>query len=357
MSKYTTEVRYICETYAGLDESAGYDDVNDIISNSEDKIFEEYEIFDENYRSILNQKILRHYYTREICAETVGLWKLWLNNTMNEIMPYYNQLYKSALLKFNPLYDVDLATSHLGTENGTNERVEDFNKTSQNTDNTHNVDNLTKNDNNFRANSNEKTENKEADNKNTENVNSQNSMSGRTTDNGEINKLGNTANTVNTTNRYSDTPQGGLNGMQSVENNMYLTNATINDQDGHILNQENTDTSNVKNENKNENAFSSKVNNLEENVNVHGKENGTVTETLNGTQNRVNDTNRTNIASENNAGNATEKYNSLNQYAERVAGKRNGMTYSAMLNEFRSTFLNIDMMIIKDLANLFFKLY
>lgn len=26
---------------------------------------------------------------------------------LNTIMPYYNQLYKSALLEFNPLYDAD----------------------------------------------------------------------------------------------------------------------------------------------------------------------------------------------------------------------------------------------------------
>ena len=110
MSIYTTEVRFICETYAGYKESQGYDKVNEIVANAQSKIFELYPIFDESYRSVLNTKILRHYYTREICAETVGLWKLWLNNKMNEIMPYYNKLYNSELLKFNPLYDVDLST-------------------------------------------------------------------------------------------------------------------------------------------------------------------------------------------------------------------------------------------------------
>ena len=110
MSRFTTEVRFICEQYAGYTESQGYDKVDDIVEAAQSIIFEQYPIFDEAYRKPLNMKILRHYYTREICAETVGLWKLWLNNKMNEIMPYYNQLYRSELLKFNPLYDVDLTT-------------------------------------------------------------------------------------------------------------------------------------------------------------------------------------------------------------------------------------------------------
>ena len=31
MSKYTTEVRYICEHYAGLNESTGFEDVDEIV--------------------------------------------------------------------------------------------------------------------------------------------------------------------------------------------------------------------------------------------------------------------------------------------------------------------------------------
>lgn len=112
MSVFTTEVRYICESYAGLSESKGYSSVSDIISKSRQKIFDfSYPIFEESYRDILETKILKHYYTREIGEETVGLWKLRLDTRMNEIMPYYNQMYKSTLLSFNPLWDTDLNTA------------------------------------------------------------------------------------------------------------------------------------------------------------------------------------------------------------------------------------------------------
>lgn len=113
MSKYTTEVRFICEEAAGLEHSVGYEDVEEVLDNSYAKIFDfDYPIFDEAYRPILEKKILRHYYTREIGLETVGLWKLKLNTKMNEIMPYYNQRYSSELIQFNPLYDTDLTTTH-----------------------------------------------------------------------------------------------------------------------------------------------------------------------------------------------------------------------------------------------------
>ena len=120
MSKYTTEVRYICETASGLSESVGYNDVDTVLDNSVDKIFDfDFPIFDENYRNVLERKILLHFYTREIGFETVGLWKLKLKMKLNEIMPYYNKLYNSELIEFNPLYTVN-KTIHRGGD-GTQE--------------------------------------------------------------------------------------------------------------------------------------------------------------------------------------------------------------------------------------------
>lgn len=104
MSKYTTELRFICENYAGRTESGDANDVKTIVELACPKIFDDdIPFFDEAYRLPLEKKILMHYYTREISGEVVGIWKLWLNNRMREIMPYYNQLYKSTLIKFDPI--------------------------------------------------------------------------------------------------------------------------------------------------------------------------------------------------------------------------------------------------------------
>lgn len=117
MSLYTTEVRFICETMAGLTDSVGYSDVNSIIDKAIPKIFNfDFPIFDKNYRNVLCHKILKHYYTREISEETVGLWKLRLNTKMNEIMPYYNKLYSAWAVPFNPLHDTDFTKTTENTQ-------------------------------------------------------------------------------------------------------------------------------------------------------------------------------------------------------------------------------------------------
>ena len=47
MSKYTTEVRYICEYYAGLTTSVGYDGIDDVIAKSYQKVLGDFPLFDE----------------------------------------------------------------------------------------------------------------------------------------------------------------------------------------------------------------------------------------------------------------------------------------------------------------------
>lgn len=242
MSKYTTEVRYICETDAGLKESKGYDSVNEIIANSRTKIFNfDYPIFDSNYKNILETKILKHYYTREIGFETVGLWKLKLDTKMNEIMPYYNQLYKSTLLEFNPLWTEEYQTLHNKKNDGTN------------------VNNsLATGSTNVSETSVNSTVNKEKLDQTRDNTNVTSDLR---------------KDTNVSRDKYSDTPQGAL---TNIENDTYLTNArkitednkteddkTSINEDKLTGNNENTsDSSNVKSS---DNAF----NNANDSINVY----------------------------------------------------------------------------------------
>lgn len=98
MSDFTTKLRYIL------------DDVNFDIG------MEDYPIFDENYRHILNAKIFNHYYDYEIGFQTASMFRFYLNNTMNEIMPYYNKLYLSENLISEPLLSFK-RNSHTLSEN------------------------------------------------------------------------------------------------------------------------------------------------------------------------------------------------------------------------------------------------
>ena len=67
----------------------------------------DYPIFDEAYRPILNQKILDHYALYEIGQETPNMFKFALNRRMRELMRYYNNLYLSEQIAFDPLSTMD----------------------------------------------------------------------------------------------------------------------------------------------------------------------------------------------------------------------------------------------------------
>lgn len=274
MSKYTTELRYICEYEAGCDESKGYNDVNDIVTAAAPKIFANFPIFDENYRIPLETKILKHYYTREIAAETVGLFKLWLDTKMSEIMPYYNKLYESELLKFDPLTDVDLKTNKAGT-----------NLTNENSSDKHTAASV------------------ENENRNTESTANANST--------EFSNE--TANTINW-NKFSATPQGSI---SDLEADRYLTNATKVTNDDTSENFTNSTNVNDKQDTESRNRVSTDDKNIDHNKVI----------------------------------------SNIDDYIENIKGKRGGTSYSKMLEEFRATFLNIDLMIIEELKDLFFKLW
>lgn len=69
---------------------------------------DDYPIFDEGHRQVLNDKIIRRYYFREIGFETMGQFRWELRERMFSIMPYYNQLYGSEGLVTDPLLSTNL---------------------------------------------------------------------------------------------------------------------------------------------------------------------------------------------------------------------------------------------------------
>ena len=74
-----------------------------------------YPIYDESHRIELNEKIVRHYALREIGQETAQQFVFYLGVTMAEIMPYFNERYRTLDMEYNPLESVDMTTN---SENG-----------------------------------------------------------------------------------------------------------------------------------------------------------------------------------------------------------------------------------------------
>jgi len=89
----------------------------------------DYPIFDEDYRSVINGKIIEEYYHQEIGQETEELFIWRLRVKMNQIMPYYNQLYKSTLSEYDALDSMRIqsvgAQHQEGAENVNAETVTD----------------------------------------------------------------------------------------------------------------------------------------------------------------------------------------------------------------------------------------
>lgn len=229
MSRYTIELRYLIE-------------------GNYDLGLKDYPIFDELYREQLNNKIIQHYYFREIGFETEALFKNRLNQKMNEIMPYYNQMYESSKLKIDPLSTIDLEEVFSRKSKTTGEGTSSTSGTGNNTNNFNSTD---------------------------------------TTDYGKISKFSDIAQAQTTPNE--------------ILNDRYLTSATVDDgQD------KNTNT-------------------------------GTNTSQTESTT----------------SGTSTDKRNLDEDTTLTRKGNNGTASESELLNMYRETFLNIDMMVIDELSELF----
>lgn len=68
----------------------------------------DYTIFDEAYKTPLNEKIIAHYNEQEIGHETDSMFRYAMARKMNEIMPLINQHYKASQIEIDPLLTVNI---------------------------------------------------------------------------------------------------------------------------------------------------------------------------------------------------------------------------------------------------------
>ena len=101
------------------------------------------------WREALNKKIINHYYFNEICCLPPDRFKLFLNNTLNENMPYFNMLYDAMAEKWQfytgstltEVIKADGTSSDNGTKTGTDVLARsgiDTTANSSTSDNSHN---------------------------------------------------------------------------------------------------------------------------------------------------------------------------------------------------------------------------
>lgn len=370
MSKYTTEVRFICEEAAGFDKSVGYNDVNEVVTAAYPKIFDSsLQFYDDETKTRLLPKILLHYYQREIGFETVGLWKMKLNQKMREILPYYNQLYASEALVYDPLKNVDNTHTHEASYK--NAKGNEETKTNDATE-TRNLQTVDNGQSSFDRNEDTILRHDKTTTRGNEVRQKGNDTTAQTDD---VVIHGDDVNThtidspLDHWEMFSDTPQGGIDGVQlaggvgtsgTLSDNAYLTTATHITESpaathdtyerGNITTQHGTIT----------NTFGNET-----------KQFGDIVETYNKTGDKADhvdtdgwektDNTNTHTGTVRNAGTTTNKFkqndNGSDEYENHEYGKIGVMTYQEMQMKWRESFLNIDMQIIDELGDLFMKVW
>lgn len=338
MARYTTQVRTICETVAGLSDSVGYTDVETVLNDSWDKIFTAFPIYDEEHRADLCKKILRHYYMDEIAFETYGLWQLAINTKLVEIMPQYNSLYKASAEIINPLYNKSLSRQYDGTSKGTNKdtRTDNLTDTATSTTTATGTDMRTDN----LTDTNGGSVVTKSDSKRTDALKA-------VTDNTSTSTTTSSASNNSSNDSFtSDTPQGSL---SDVKAGKYMTNASIG-----------TSTGSTSGNDKNDTTAKNTVNNTGT-VSNTGTDSVTDNHTLTKTGTVKNDSTNSTTSDSTLSKTGTVVNDAIDSrtdaHTETVTGYEGSATYAELLKKYSDAIINIDMMIINDLSTMFMQIW
>lgn len=344
MAKYTTQIRSICENYASTDPGVDLSSYSQVIQAAIPKVFDfSFPIFNEQYRHVLQTKILKHFYTWEIGEETVGLWKLRLDTKLNEIMPYYNKLYLAAELVVDPFLDADYTTTNKGKKvnegqkrgslnqqgstssriSGTEDSIEtdDSTTTSQSMVNTSN------------GGSKDTTEDYDA---------SQTSLANTST-----NSRAQHNDTESKRHKFADTPQTSFNdvGLDFV----HMTN--VSDDQNSLSHMENDNDSGTSDSDVKTTSTTSRkeADNSTQVITSSGsdKKQGTTTARSDSFSESSGSSSSTTTSSD------SENFTTTDDFITHVKGKFPGRTYAEVMQTYRDALFNTDLLVIAELKELF----
>ena len=340
---------------------------NNIVKEVHNRIFNfPYDFYSDVTEDIekFEKQFLLYYYTREICEETVGLWKLRLQNELNLIMPKYKELYNTLQLEYNPLYDVDYWRENDTDKNGVSGYRTNYVYTPRVETTNTNARKIEENESRTEQNKNKIDESKISN----EGITRANER--------DINKAGVSERTDNGTrfdndgstdwDLYSDTPQGGITGIENTTDgtttergalvaNAYLTDARKKTHTGNAdsttsatsKNTENNISNESESENTNRNTSGSLLQNIE------GENTGSTVRS-----NTDDTTNITSTLGENTTDTTHHAESSdLRNEKEHIYGKTSNITYQKLIKEYRDNIINLNKMLIEELSSLFFGLW
>jgi hypothetical protein len=116
MSSYTTQLKTYIEMWSQDQQLT----TREKIEVGRTKLFDfDYPIFDEAYRKEFETKFIRTFYFREIGSEVEGKWKFDLETWFIVNMPYFNKMFESELIEFDPLNNTHTDTTSGKTKDNT----------------------------------------------------------------------------------------------------------------------------------------------------------------------------------------------------------------------------------------------
>lgn len=131
MSKYTTELRKVCETFGREEVENWFKSYNlsDFLTAEQIEVISTGSVWS---KEKLAKKIVDHYFMREIGFETPYLFRHYAITTMNEIMEKYLLLIYTKFLEYDPLSSVDYVEEYTRTINAESESQGSSNSNSSN---------------------------------------------------------------------------------------------------------------------------------------------------------------------------------------------------------------------------------
>ena len=117
MATYTIELRRVCDLYGRDEVEKWFKDyeISHYLNPSQIETMAKYNIWSKDR---LAQKIVDHYYMREIGLETPALFKHYVKVKMQEIMERYLPIIYTNAIEYDPLESVDYTTTEERTIDG-----------------------------------------------------------------------------------------------------------------------------------------------------------------------------------------------------------------------------------------------
>ena len=114
MAKYTMTLREIISTFGEEEVKSWFKnyELSDYLTAEEIAVIEERGVWSKDQ---LADRIVKHFMLREIGTDSIGSFKLYLDDLLHETMETYVPLIYSAAIKFDPLVNVDYLEEYDGT--------------------------------------------------------------------------------------------------------------------------------------------------------------------------------------------------------------------------------------------------